>query len=175
MEHVAATPSMASPSSGVAVFEATQVLPGPPSEVFPFFADAFNLEAITPPWLGFKVLTAPPIEMGLGTLIDYRLRWRVLPIRWRTRIAEWDPPHRFVDEQLRGPYRRWHHTHRFEPHRDGTLMTDRVEYLAPFAFMSHPLVVRRDVERIFAYRRNRLETLLGAQAASTIGQAAPPR
>ena len=90
------------------VFEAAQVLPGRPQEVFPFFADALNLEAITPPWLNFKVLTAGPIEMREGALIDYRLRWRVFPVRWRTRIAMWEPPHRFVDEQLRGPYRRWH-------------------------------------------------------------------
>lgn len=146
---------------GASLFESTQRFRGTPEEIFPFFADARNLEAITPPWLRFTVLTPRPIAMGVGALIDYRLRWRVVPIRWRTRIAAWEPSRRFVDEQIRGPYRLWHHEHTFESDGAFTLMRDRVHYRAPFAAIAHPLIVRRDVERIFAYRRDALERLLG--------------
>src|SRR3954451_64976 len=93
--------------------EREQILPGAPDEVFPFFADARNLEAITPPLLRFRVTTPEPIEMGAGTLLEYRLRIHGIPVRWRTLIEDWAPPHRFVDTQLRGPYARWHHTHTF--------------------------------------------------------------
>lgn len=143
-----------------AIFEAEQLLPGNPNAVWSFFADPRNLERITPPWLRFRVLTPEPIELRAGTLIDYALRWRVFPIRWRTLISCWEPPHRFVDEQLRGPYRLWRHEHRFEAVGNRTLMTDRVEYRAPVAWISHPLMVRRDVERIFAYRRDTLDANL---------------
>ncbi|MDQ3675998.1 MAG: SRPBCC family protein, partial [Actinomycetota bacterium] len=87
-----------------------QCLPGTPEEVFEFFADAHNLEAITPPLLRFRMLTPNPITMGAGTLLRYRLKVRGLPVRWLTVIQEWDPPHRFIDEQLEGPYALWHHT-----------------------------------------------------------------
>jgi ligand-binding SRPBCC domain-containing protein len=134
-----------------------QRLPGTPAEVFPFFADAGNLEAITPPWLAFGVVTPRPIEMRAGTLIEYRLRLHGLPIRWRTTIAVWDPPHRFVDVQLSGPYRMWHHTHDFTPAPDGgTVMRDTVRYALPFGplgGMAHRLLVKRDLERIFDYRQ----------------------
>ena len=133
-----------------------QLLPRPPDEVFPFFADARNLEAITPPWLGFRVTTPEPIEMAPGTLIEYRLRLHGVPIRWRTTIAVWDPPHRFVDVQLRGPYRMWHHTHDFEPAPGGgTLMRDTVRYalpLGPFGALAHRLLVSRDLAAIFDFR-----------------------
>jgi len=140
--------------------EFRQVLPGTPAEIFPFFADAANLERITPPWLRFTVLTPAPIAMRPGTLIDYRLRWRVFPIRWRTLISTWDPPHRFVDEQIRGPYRIWHHEHTFERDGDTTVMRDRIHFLAPLSWISHPLTVRRDVERIFAHRREAIGSAL---------------
>ena len=107
---------------GYFVLRREQRLPGTPGEIFPFFADAGNLEAITPPWLGFRVVTPRPIEMREGALIEYRLRLHALPISWLTRIEEWetDPTHpRFVDVQLSGPYRLWHHTHEFRPHPDG--------------------------------------------------------
>src|SRR4051812_30126380 len=100
-----------------------QTLPGAPDDVFGFFADAGNLEAITPPSLSFHITTPQPIEMGVGTLIEYRLRLHRLPISWLTRIEVWEPGVRFVDQQLRGPYALWHHTHEFEATGDGrTLM-----------------------------------------------------
>ena len=107
---------------------AEQRLARPPAELFPFFADAHNLERITPPWLHFRVLTPRPIAMAEGTLIAYRLRLHGVPLWWLTRIAAWDPPHGFVDEQLRGPYRLWRHRHTFEADGDGTLALDRVDY-----------------------------------------------
>ncbi len=127
-------------------------LPVAPEELFPFFADATNLEAITPPWLNFHVVTPAPIAMREGALIDYRLRLRGIPLRWRTLIKEWDPPHRFVDEQIRGPYRLWVHEHTFEPRDGGTLARDHVRYAVPFDFLVHGLLVRPDVEKIFTYR-----------------------
>lgn len=132
-------------------------LPLPPGDLFPFFADAGNLEAITPPWLNFHITTPGPIEMREGALIDYRLRVRGLPLRWRTRINVWEPPHRFVDEQLRGPYRRWIHEHRFEAADGGTLATDTVRYATPFDFLVHNWLVRPDIERIFAHREQALK------------------
>ncbi|MBP1620165.1 MAG: Polyketide cyclase / dehydrase and lipid transport [Acidobacteria bacterium] len=145
--------------------EREQWFPRPLEEVFAFFADAGNLEAITPPWLGFEVLTPRPIAMRPGTLIDYRLRLRGVPLRWRTEISVWQPPHRFVDEQRRGPYREWVHEHTFTAVDGGTLVRDRVRYRVPGGWLVHELFVRRDVERIFDYRRERLASLLGAAAA----------
>lgn len=140
----------------VHVLEREQLLPRPPGEVFPFFADARNLEAITPPLLRFRVVTPEPIEMRAGTLLQYRLRLRGLSLHWLTRIAEWVPGERFVDEQIAGPYRLWHHTHEFEPHGEGaTLMRDTVRYalpLWPIGELAAPLV-RRDLARIFDFRR----------------------
>ena len=135
-----------------------QRLPTRPEAVFPFFGDALNLEAITPPWLGFRVASPQPIEMAPGALIEYRLKLHRVPIRWRTTIAVWDPPRRFVDVQLSGPYRMWHHTHDFVPAPGGgTLMRDTVRYalpLGPLAEAAHRLFVRRDLERIFDFRRD---------------------
>ena len=113
------------------VLERAQVLPGDPEEVFGFFADAFNLEAITPPWLRFRVVTPRPIEMAEGALIEYRLALHRVPVRWLTRIEAWEPGRRFVDVQIKGPYRLWHHTHTFEPADGGTLVRDRVRYALP--------------------------------------------
>ena len=140
----------------VHVLRREQRLPAGPGEVFPFFADAHNLEAITPPWLGFRVVTPRPIDMGAGTFIEYRLRLHGVPLRWRTRIAVWDPPRRFVDVQIAGPYRLWHHTHDFEPDGEGhTLMRDTVRYalpLGPLGALAHRAVVRRDLASIFEFR-----------------------
>lgn len=131
----------------------------PHDEVFSFFADARNLQEITPPWLKFEVLTPAPIEMRAGTLIDYRIKVRGLPLRWRTEISEWEPPNRFVDIQLRGPYTLWHHTHTFEARDGGTLCGDLVRYRPWGGAFIDWLFVRRDVERIFQYRQERLRTL----------------
>jgi len=140
-----------------------QRLPGPPDAVFPFFANACNLEAITPPLLRFKMLTPDPIVMGAGTLLRYRLRVHGVAVSWLTEIREWDPPHRFVDEQLEGPYALWHHTHTFEDDgAGGTLMRDVVRYELPLGALgeiAHGLV-RRDIKQIFDHRAERVPALL---------------
>lgn len=136
----------------------------PVEEVFAFFADAGNLEAITPPWLNFRMVTPRPIEMRVGTRIEYEIRWRVIRIPWVSEITEWRPGECFVDEQVRGPYKRWHHTHRFEASGGGTRVIDIVRYrlpLGPVGRMAHAVQVRRDLERIFDYRVNRIEELMG--------------
>lgn len=142
------------------VFTAEQWLPRPPAEIFAFFGEARNLEAITPPWLNFEVLTPATIVMRAGTLIDYRIRVHGIPIRWRTEITEWRPPHRFVDVQVRGPYTLWHHTHTFEARDGGTLCRDEVRYRPRGGALMNWLFVRRDVESIFAFRREKLTALL---------------
>lgn len=139
-------------------------LPLLPKELFSFFADAGNLDAITPRWLHFRIVTPLPITMRAGTFIDYKLRLRGLPLRWRTLIKEWQPPQRFVDEQVRGPYRQWIHEHTFEPRDGGTLARDMVQYAVPFDFIAHPLFVRRDIEKIFAYRQEALRARFGGEA-----------
>jgi len=145
-----------------------QHLDRPPAEVFPFFADARNLEAITPSVLGFRVITEEPVEMGVGALIQYRLRVRGLPVDWLTRIESWDPGVSFVDMQLAGPYRLWHHTHTFEERSGGTLMRDVVRYSLPwwpFGEIARPLV-RRELAAIFDFRRDAVERMLVADAAA---------
>jgi ligand-binding SRPBCC domain-containing protein len=136
-----------------------QRLPDPPAAVFPFFGEPENLEAITPPWLRFRIVAAPD-ELGVGSLIEYRLRLHGVPVAWLTRIEEWVPGERFVDAQLHGPYALWHHTHEFLADGDGgTLMRDTVRYALPFGPLgevAHRLFVARDLERIFDYRREQL-------------------
>jgi ligand-binding SRPBCC domain-containing protein len=134
-------------------------LPRPRAEVFAFFGEARNLETITPPWLKFEVLTPAPIVLRVGTLIDYRIRIYGIPVRWQTEIAEWNPPHRFMDVQLRGPYTLWHHTHTFEERDGGTQCTDLVNYRPRGGALMNWIFVRRDVGRIFAYRTTRLREL----------------
>ena len=142
------------------ILETAQWIPRSRNEVFAFFSDAHNLESITPPMLRFEVLSRRPIEMRAGLLIDYRIRLRGLPLRWQSEITAWKPPHRFVDEQRRGPYRAWIHEHRFEDRDGGTLVTDRVRYRVLGGAVVDRLVVRRDLRAIFQYRRKRLEELL---------------
>ncbi|MDP8944116.1 MAG: SRPBCC family protein [Actinomycetota bacterium] len=147
------------------LLEREQWLPRAPEEVFPFFADALNLEAITPSWLRFRVVTPAPIEMRAGALIDYRLRLRGVSVAWHTRIEAWEPPRRFVDRQLRGPYRHWVHTHSFRPEAGGTVMRDAVAYglpLGPLGELAHAAFVRRDLERIFAFRHAEVARRLAA-------------
>jgi ligand-binding SRPBCC domain-containing protein len=147
----------------VHVLQREQWLGRPRDEVFAFFADAFNLEALTPPLLGFEVLTPRPIEMAAGTRIRYRLRVHGVPLRWLTEIREWAPPERFVEAQLRGPYSLWEHTHEFDALPDGaTLMRDTVRYrpiLGPLGALAIPLV-RRDLQAIFDFRRDAVAGLL---------------
>ncbi len=148
----------------VFTLETSLWLPQPVEDVFAFFADAANLESLTPPWLHFKILTPLPIELAAGTLIDYRLRYRGFPLQWRTEILVWEPPRRFVDCQIKGPYRRWVHEHRFVEQDGGTLAIDRVEYALLGGAFTNALFVGRDLERIFAYRRQRMLEIFGGTA-----------
>ena len=151
-----------------------QRLDAPPEAVFPFFADPRNLEAITPPLLRFRLLTPQPIAMGPGTFVQYALRIHGVPVRWDTLIQEWDPPSRFVDVQVRGPYRLWHHTHSLEAIDGGsaTLMRDTVRYAVGFGVVgevARRAVVARDVRAIFAFRAERVPGLVEESAAASGG------
>jgi ligand-binding SRPBCC domain-containing protein len=140
----------------------------PIEDVFAFFSEARNLGAITPPWLGFRIVSPGPIVMRPGTRIPYQLRLHGLPLRWVTEIQIWEPPHEFVDVQLRGPYRSWHHTHRFEPVDGGTLVRDTVRYALPFGplgRLAHAWIVKSDLEAIFDYRALRMTEVLGPRSA----------
>jgi ligand-binding SRPBCC domain-containing protein len=136
-------------------------LPRARDEVFAFFSEPANLESLTPRWLHFRILTPGPIAMGRGTVIDYRIRVHGVPISWRSEISVWSPPSQFVDDQVRGPYRRWRHTHSFEQARGGTVVRDSVEFEVPLSFVVGPFV-RRDVEKIFAYRSQALLERFGS-------------
>jgi hypothetical protein len=147
-----------------------QFIPCPMGELFDFFADAGNLESLTPPWLHFRILTAMPIVMQVNARIEYRIRWRGVPVHWLTEITDWEPPIRFVDQQLRGPYRLWHHTHHFAPSGDGTLMRDVVRYALPYYLVGHfmhALIVRSDLERIFDYRREKIARIFSQSAKNS--------
>lgn len=133
-------------------FRQEEWLPAGRAQVFSFFADARNLEAITPLWLKFEILTRGEIEMRPGALIDYRLRWHRLPLRWQTEITRWEPGRCFVDEQRRGPYRFWQHTHTFSDLDSGTVCRDEVRYAVTGGRFVNWLLVRCDIEKIFAYR-----------------------
>jgi ligand-binding SRPBCC domain-containing protein len=137
------------------VLTRSQEIDFPRDDVFEFFSDAANLERITPPDLGFHILTPQPIEMHEGAIIEYRISLSGIPMKWKTLIAKWDPPHRFVDEQLSGPYKQWIHTHTFTA-IDGarTLIEDEVRYrlpFEPFGDVAH-FLVRRQLDHIFDFR-----------------------
>lgn len=136
-------------------------LPRPVEEVFSFFTRPCNLEALTPEWLHFRIVSPQPIEMRAGTRIDYRLKLHGVPLPWQAEITAWEPPFRFVDVQRRGPYRHWVHEHLFEPQGRGTLVRDRVDYWPLGGRLALRLLVHRDVERIFAYRRTVLSHWFG--------------
>lgn len=191
------TPSQASGQSGAAVTRAPEgwvadgprtssfgnVLTGPGKfalrtglwvprrreEVFPFFADAANLNTLTPPMLDFRIVTPGPIEMRAGARLEYRISLRGLPLRWKTNIAAWEPPYQFVDEQLSGPYRTWIHRHTFEPMVvngvEGTMCRDVVEYDYLFAWLTHSWWVQRDLRQIFAYRREQMVRIFGGDGS----------
>ncbi len=140
-----------------------QWLPVPRDKVFAFFADAGNLDRITPPWMHFEVLTPRPIAMHPGALIDYRLKVRCLPIRWQSEITVWEPPHRFVDVQRRGPYRQWIHEHTFEARDGGTLIRDSVVYAVPGWILErlvHRWLVAPDLRKIFEHRKTCIAEIL---------------
>lgn len=143
--------------------ETTLWLPHPPEVIFDFFSDARNLEVLTPPWLHFQVLTSGPISMQVGTRIAYRLKLHGIPLRWDSEITVWEPPHRFVDVQRRGPYRRWVHEHRFAEHDGGTLASDAVTYAVFGGSLVQRLFVAPDLRKIFAYRRARLTGRFNAE------------
>ena len=158
--------------TGFHTLRRVQWIPRPLDEVFAFFADARNLEKITPPWLGFRIRTSGPIHLAAGTRIRYRLSWHGIPVSWTTEIRRWEPPFRFIDVQLGGPYRLWHHTHRFEASGGGTRMTDIVRYRLPCGMIGrvmHALKVRRDVQRIFDYRRSRIEEVFTGSGLTKTG------
>lgn len=150
--------------------ERSQFVPRPRSEVFPFFADAGNLESITPDFVGFRILTPRPIAMRAGTIIDYQIKLFGMPLNWRTEIESFDPPEEFVDVQRRGPYRLWRHTHRFLEQAGGTLLVDEVDYqlpAGPLGPLAHAVFVRRSLDRIFAHRQAVIDRLFGESAGST--------
>lgn len=145
------------------ILESRLVLPAPRERVFEFFATPENLTRITPVWLAFTLLTRGPISMEAGTVLDYRIRWLGFPFRWRSLIREYDPPYRFVDVQVIGPYARWEHRHVFLEEDGGTVVEDRVTYrlpLGPLGKLAHRVCVRRQLEAIFAHRQSRLRALL---------------
>jgi ligand-binding SRPBCC domain-containing protein len=151
----------------VHVFNVELWLPRPRAEVFPFFADAANLEAITPAWVNFKIRSSLPVRMGAGARIEYQIRIHGFPVRWRTEITMWEPPFRFQDVQRSGPYRQWIHTHDFVEKDGGTLCRDRVEYAVWGGALVNALFVGRDVRRIFDYRREALLRRFPGQASGS--------
>ena len=141
------------------LFKSQQTIKKPLTEVFDFFSDAHNLAVITPPWLRFEVLTPAPIEMVVGTRIDYRLNLRGIPLRWQSEITEWTPPYSFADAQRRGPYRLWQHTHTFDETEDGVVVGDAVKYAVWGDGLVDKFFVRPDIEKIFAYRTEQLDKI----------------
>lgn len=137
-------------------FTQTQTFDRPLDEVFAFFSDVHNLTRITPPWIEFHVLSPGPVEMREGAVIDFRLRLHHIPLKWQTEITLWDPPHRFRDEQRKGPYTYWIHTHSFTSENGRTHMTDHVRYAAIGGILVQKLFLEPDIKRIFAFRKETL-------------------
>ncbi len=142
------------------ILERDQIIKRPIKEVFDFFADAGNLEKITPPELNFQITTPQPIDIKKGTLIEYQLKLRGIPIKWKTEITQWNPPYDFVDTALKSPYRQWIHLHTFEEGTNGeTIMRDKVRYRLPFeplGDLAH-WYVKKELKYIFDYRYKVIE------------------
>ena len=149
------------------LFKSQRTVEQPITEVFEFFSNAHNLAVITPPNLHLEILTPAPIEMGVGTRIDYRLKLHGIPIRWQSEITEWNPPYDFADEQRRGPYRLWRHTHTFEETENGVIVGDVVEYAVWGNGVVNKFFVRPDIEKIFAYRSEQLDEIFHHKKNST--------
>ena len=152
-------------------FESQLWLPQARDQIFKFFADPGNLQRLTPHWLHFEILTPPEIAMREGSLVDYRLRLRGIPLRWQSEIQVWQPPHRFIDRQTRGPYSLWVHEHTFTEKDNGTLVGDKVEYAVPSGRLVQKFFVAPDLERIFQHRHRVLEEIfqsLGRTAGQSI-------
>lgn len=145
-----------------------QYLPLDRDTTFAYFADARNLEQLTPPWLHFELLTPGAIDLRAGSRIDYRLRVRGIPVRWQSEIAMWEPPHRFVDVQRKGPYRFWEHTHTFETLGSGTLVRDAVAYAVPGGALVNRFLVAPDLAKIFDYRARQLDAWVLARVRQSI-------
>ena len=144
------------------LLERSQELNSTIGDVFSFFAEPYNLELITPEFLKFSITTSPPISMGEGTIIDYKLKLRGIPVKWTSIISHWDPPFGFVDEQTRGPYKYWRHEHIFVENNVGTLVTDRIWYRVPGGPLAPALnhfYVRKDLEKIFDYRAETIRSI----------------
>src|SRR6266478_9249136 len=143
-------------------------LPQPREEIFSFFSDPINLNRLTPPWLHFEMLTTSSIEMREGTLLDYRLRLRGIPIRWQSEISVWQPPNRFVDRQIRGPYTLWVHEHTFSEDSRGTVIGDSVWYSTLGGELIQKFLIAPDLEKIFSYRRQMLQNLFNPKQQKSI-------
>lgn len=148
-------------------FHSEQSLPAERSEVFPFFSNPANLKRITPDYLSFQLETEEPIDMREGQVLSYTLSLHGIPLSWTSRVEVWEPPERFVDVQVKGPYRSWRHEHVFHETNGGTKVIDNVEYDVPgwiFSPLIHWLFVRGDVEDIFRYRQDKMEELFGTSS-----------
>lgn len=148
--------------AGEEVFYSEQFVPEPPEKIFPFFREANNLERLNPPIVHCQIEKMSSTEMKQGTTIDYRLKIHGVPAKWRTEIDEWQPPYKFVDNQILGPYRFWRHTHEFRPFCGGTLLVDRVRYKLPLGYAGWILGgkwIRHDIETIFSFRRKYIASL----------------
>ncbi len=154
--------SIRMPMSGLHTFTTSMSLPLPRDQVFAFFAEATNLQRITPPELGFEIVTPPPIDLREGTRIEYRLHLFGVPFAWQSEIQRWHPPEAFVDVQRRGPYKHWVHTHRFREEDGATIIEDEVHYALPYwplgELVSPP--VRLQLARIFRYRQQAIRRYL---------------
>lgn len=137
----------------------SQFIEKPINEVFSFFEKPENLQEITPPYLNFKIITPSPIKMEVGQVISYKIKLRGIPIKWNSLISSYDPPNSFIDQQIKGPYAIWHHTHRFKEQDGGTLIEDEVKYAIPFSILGRILnyiFIKNDLKKIFLYREEKI-------------------